>query len=155
MKQFDIDKIRSFGNDKIKNVFLEQSFAISDESVHVLAQLNIDDKNIIPVALRVHLMFPLWVGMSATEHWGEGMSMSAKIELQNIASDVLLLQYVSCSNVYSPIFEKEFYGSLSKPLSDVDNLDLMAFVYRVEPVNYTIQVFGRILIEFYYIPIRY
>ncbi len=157
MKSFNIDRIKSFGNDKIKRVVLEQTFdlAAAQHSEGVLGQVLINDNNIVPVYMRVLLMWPLEIYGTGVTRLGEGLGMVARINLDSPAANNLLLVYASCSSVYSPIYEKEFYGAIAQPISDFYELNLEATVYTVRASTIPMQINGRIYIEFYYIPIRY
>ena len=152
----DFNTIASFNNPKIKTVVISQTvlLATGNYGVAFNNSVNVDDKNIIPVALRVTLVFPDAVTHAIGNSFVGGAHLTAKARVDDGITEGGVLVYPQCGSEAAPKYEQEFYGASAKPLSNIAIFSLSGWVSVMRGV-FTHNIVTRVFAEFFYIPIRY
>jgi hypothetical protein len=156
MKEFNT--IASFNNPKIKVLDFTRNFVFSMnvQNQQDLFTEPIEDKNIIPVSLKVSFIFPKATSIDVDVDIGVGLHMSALFIIHNPGSEEIFSEIIGCSSHYNPKWEAEFYGQVAKPLSEnIGYVIINATFFNMNLINFTEDLDGRVRYQFYYIPIRY
>lgn len=154
----DFEKIASFYNPEIKVLSYRHGFDFPDVTMTFDSAVNIpiEDKNIIPVAVRVSMLFPTYNAVGANAIIGNGVHISATLNLRNVTADIIWEVHPNCSSNYAPVWKQELFGDVARPLSENNgNLALDFIMSNLNLIPFGETISGHIVVDFYYIPIRY